>query len=126
MQGVGVFFNDSSYYSHFGTSSPFFTECEQRIRLRKLSSKKRRKKKYKKKSQGLSKKGKMLHKYNFQASENQNVKPVILKSITNHCLEINSVYYNLGITRSLWEDRVLHSVSIKMLEYTSNAEFVVL
>lgn len=41
-------------------------------------------------------------------------------------MEINSVYYNLGITRSLWEDRLLDSVSIKMLEYTSNLEFVVL
>lgn len=74
MQGVGVFFNDSSYYSHFGTFSPFFTECEQHIRLRKLSSKKKKK---------LQK-----CKYNFQASENQNVKPVILKSITKYCLEI--------------------------------------
>lgn len=94
--------------------------------IKKTKQQKEKKKKIQKKSQGLSKKGEMLHKYNFQASENQNVKPVILKSITNHCLEINSVYYNLGITRSLWEDRVLNSVSIKMLEYTSNAEFVVL
>lgn len=93
---------------------------------KKKISKKRKKGKRKKKSQGLSEKGKILYKYNFQASENQNVKPVILKSITNHCLEINSVYYNLGITRSLWEDRVLDSVSIKMFQYTSNAEFVVL
>lgn len=68
----------------------------------------------------------MLYKYNFQASENQNVKPVILKSITNHCLEINSVYYNPGITRSLWEDRVLDLVSTKMFQHNSNAEFVVL
>lgn len=121
--GCWGFFNDSSYYSNFDTSSPLFTECEQRIRLRKLSSKEKRRKK---KSQGLSKKGKILYKYNFLASENQNVNPVILKSITKYCLEINSVYYNLGITRSLWEDRVLDSVSIEMLKYASNAEFVVL
>lgn len=51
---------------------------------------------------------------------------MILKNIIKYCLEINSVYYNLGIIRCLWEDRVLDSVSIKMLEYNSNAEFVVL
>lgn len=87
---------------------------------------KQQREKEKKKSQGLSKKGKILYKYNFLASENQNVNPVILKSITKYCLEINSVYYNLGITRSLWEDKVLDSVSIEMLKYASNAEFVVL
>lgn len=121
MQGVGGFLMIPLTTVILVLPVHFFTECEQRIRLRKLSSKKRRKK-YK--SQGLSKKGKILYKYNFQASENQNVKPVIFKSITNHCLETNSVYYNLGITRSLWDERVLHSVSIKMLEYSSNAEFV--
>lgn len=58
MQGIGVFFKDSSYYSYFGSSSPFFTESEQHIRLRKLSSKEEKDEKKKKKVKTLLKREK--------------------------------------------------------------------